>query len=85
MDSAIYELQLVIWKHDAFCRLIGVGIIFILITILGGLSLTGSELDEKIKDKTVQTTESDSYKQEKNVSNSVKCSSDAFGRMVCSP
>ena len=65
--------------------LIGVGTIILLIGILGGLSLTGSESDENAKNKTVQTTESDSHKQEKSVSNSVKCSSDAFGRMVCSP
>jgi len=65
--------------------LMGVGIIILLIVILGGLSLTDSEYDGNAKDKTVQTTESDSQTQEKSVSNSVKCSSDAFGRMVCSP
>ena len=61
--------------------LIGIGAIILGIGILGGLSLMGSESIEK----TVPMVEPESLKQEKNVSNSVKCSSDAFGRMVCSP
>ena len=61
--------------------LIGIVAIILGIAVLGGLSLTGSEPIEK----TVPIIESDSQKQEKNVSNNVKCSPDAFGRIVCSP
>ena len=61
--------------------LIGIGVIVLGIIGLGGLSLTGSESIEK----TMQIIESDSQKQETSVSNNVKCSSDAFGRIVCSP
>jgi hypothetical protein len=61
--------------------LIGIVAIILGIAVLGGLSLTDSEPIEK----TVPIIESDSQKQEKSVSNNVKCSPDAFGRIVCSP
>jgi hypothetical protein len=61
--------------------LIGIGVVILGISILGGLSLMDSESIEK----TIPIIESESQKQEKSVSNNVKCSSDAFGRIVCSP
>lgn len=61
--------------------LIGFGVIVLGIVVLGGLSLTGSESAER----TIPIVESDSQKHETSASNSMKCSSDAFGRMVCSP
>ena len=65
--------------------LIGIGTIVLAIAVIGGLSLMGSESDEGVKNKTVQTKESDPQRQGNSVSNNVKCSSDAFGRIVCSP
>jgi hypothetical protein len=61
--------------------LIGIGIIVLGIVVLGGFSLMDSEPIEK----PIPIMESDSQKQETSVSNNVKCSSDAFGRIVCSP
>ena len=61
--------------------LIGIGVIILVIAVLGGLS---SMVPESVE-KTVPMMESDSQKHETNASNGVKCSSDAFGRMVCSP
>jgi hypothetical protein len=61
--------------------LMGVGMIILGVAVLGGLSLMGSESAEK----TIPITESNSQKQETSVSKNVKCSSDAFGRIVCSP
>ena len=61
--------------------LIGIGVIVLGIIVLGGLSLMSSESSEKPD----PIMEADSHKQEKSVSNNVKCSSDAFGRIVCSP
>jgi hypothetical protein len=61
--------------------LIGIGAIILGIGILGGLSLMGSESIEK----TVPMVEPESLKQEKNVSNNVKCSPNAFGNIICSP
>ncbi len=65
--------------------LVGIGIIVLSIAVLGGLSLMDSESVEKIKNKTIPAIELDLHKQEKSVSSNVKCSSDAFGRIVCSP
>ena len=42
-------------------------------------------VEEDNVEKTVPITGSDSQKQEKSVSNNVKCSPDAFGRIVCLP
>ena len=62
--------------------LIGIGVIILVIAVLGGLS---SMVPESVE-KTIPLIESDSQKHETNAaSNGVKCSSDAFGRMVCSP
>jgi hypothetical protein len=61
--------------------LIGIGMIILGISVLGGLSLMGSESIEK----TIPIMESDSQKHETSVSNDVRCSADAFGRIVCSP
>lgn len=65
--------------------LIGIVTIVLAISILGGLSLMSLESVEETKNKTFPIEESDSHKQEKNMSNNVKCSSDMFGRIVCSP
>ena len=64
--------------------LVGIGVIVLGIVVLGGLSLIGSESIEK-PEKINPIMEADSQKQETRVSNNVKCSSDAFGRIVCSP
>jgi hypothetical protein len=61
--------------------LIVIGAIVLGIGILGGLFLMDSE---SVK-KTVPVTEPKSLKQEKNASNNVKCSPNAFGSIVCSP
>ena len=64
--------------------LIGVCLIILGISILGGLSLMDSKSIEKTK-KPLQIIESDLQKQEKNVSNNVKCSPTAFGGIKCLP
>ena len=64
--------------------LVGIGVIVLGIVVLGGLSLMGSESIEK-PEKINPIMKADPHKQETSVSNNVKCSSDAFGRIVCSP
>lgn len=61
--------------------LILIGVIVLGIGILGGMSLMGSESIEK----TAPIAEPESLKQEKSVSNNVKCSPNAFGSIICSP
>lgn len=64
--------------------LIGIGVIILGISVLGGLSLMDSESIEKTK-KPLSIIEPESQKQEKNVSNNVKCSPNAFGGIRCLP
>jgi len=64
--------------------LIGLGIIVLGISILGGLSLMDSESIEKTKTP-LPLLEPESPQQEKNVSNNVKCAPTAFGGIRCSP
>ena len=61
--------------------LIWIGAIILGIGILGGLFLMDSESIEK----PIPIAEPESLKQEKNVSNNVKCSPNAFGSIICSP
>jgi hypothetical protein len=64
--------------------LIGIGVIILGISILSGLSLLDSESFEKTK-KSIPIMEPESQKQEKSVSNNVKCSPNAFGGIRCLP
>ena len=64
--------------------LIGIGVIILGISVLGGLSLMDSESIEKTK-KSLPIIEPESQKQEKSVSNNVKCSPNALGGIRCLP
>lgn len=64
--------------------LIGIGVIILGIGVLGGLSLMDLESIEKTK-KPFPIIEPESQKQEKSVSNNVKCSPNAFGGIRCLP
>ena len=64
--------------------LIGIVVIILGISVLGGLSLMDSESIEKTK-KSLPIIEPESQKQEKSVSNNVKCSPNAFGGIRCLP
>jgi hypothetical protein len=64
--------------------LIGIVVIILGISVLGGLSLMDSESIEKTK-KSLPIIEPESQKQEKSVSNNVKCSPTAFGGIRCLP
>ena len=64
--------------------LIGIGIIILGISVFGVLSLMYSESIEKTK-KPLPIIEPESQKQEKSVSNNVKCSPNAFGGIRCLP
>ena len=63
--------------------LVGIGIIILGISILGGLSLMDSESIEKTKESL--PIEPELQQQEKVVSNNVKCSPTAFGGVRCLP
>ena len=64
--------------------LIGIGVIILGISILGGISLMDSESIEKTKES-LPIIEPESQKQEKSVSTNVKCSPTAFGGIRCLP
>ncbi len=64
--------------------LIGIGIIILGISMLGGLYLMDSESIEKTKTP-LSLIEPESPQQEESVSNNVKCAPTAFGGMRCSP
>jgi len=64
--------------------LIGIGVIILGFSVLGGLSLMDSESIEKTK-KSLPIIELESQKQEKSVSNNVKCSPTALGGIRCLP
>jgi hypothetical protein len=64
--------------------LIGIGVIILGISVLGILFLMDSELIEKTK-KSLPIIEPESQKQEKSVSNNVKCSPNALGGIRCLP
>lgn len=64
--------------------LIGIGIIILGISVLGGLFLMDLELIEKTKNS-LPIIEPESQKQEKSVSNNIKCSPNALGNIRCLP
>jgi len=64
--------------------LIGIGIIILGISVLGGLFLMDLELIEKTKNS-LPIIEPESQKQEKSVSNNVKCSPNTLGNIRCLP
>ena len=64
--------------------LIGIGIIVLGIGILSGVFLMDSEPIENTK-KSLPIIEPESQKQEKSISNDVKCSSTALGGIRCLP
>jgi|APSaa5957512535_1039671.scaffolds.fasta_scaffold06141_6 hypothetical protein len=63
--------------------LVGIGIIILGISILGGLSLMDSESIEKTKESL--PIEPELQQQEKVVSSNVNCSPTAFGGVRCLP